>query len=718
MKKFQELLYNKGKNGDDAAAELYLQSMDYNDDELSLWVAENDREIRNVLGLSDFVSVAGDDTNGEIKGMLKEYNDLRNNGLSLFKGDKKLAPSGKPMKTLDDFMGALGVGNGDYSDDDRAAFSNPSNASYWKNMPEEDMTLAALSLGYDSADEMGRDIDRVANGFQRQNQVEGWGANNELHPISWFVSALKGAAAPRVKEAQLAGREITWQDVTGDMAELGLNFIPGVGLVGKGGRIVAKIPGVGKVANSAAGSMIGQGASLVADQFAVPALTQAIDAGVLYNPDVAGVETSGLNPRSEFDLPKMAAQAGAIAGAKGTVKGAAMVGKNMLEQGLGNEVGGGAFREGVKMFESIGEKTDDLIRRRQAMLDRKAELAKKRENVTLRDDDDISNGLASTDDLINAENFKILTSEADRIAKSKKVRDDYRKAVSADEAVNKMLSDADKYGKTGQLGTSDPYEITKTYEKRISDAEDAQAKYKGDAIENVYRQENENSPYPRLLMLDDGRVVPRSYLTNDGNLAYPGANYSFSAGGKLKPLYYKYDDGLNRQLDFDEYAKGGISFAPNKAIDESSGLSRNPAVLEQIQKDELLRRKLDPSKTALKENARDVAADATFNALARNGVVGNVSDFDKKREDALWNRVMIKMRPLTANSKLSPETRKKNADAILNVMQYGLDGLPEDIYKQNPRVYKLIADNLEVKGWRHPSEESNPQPTTSYSSAY
>lgn len=718
MKKFQELLYNKGENGDDAAAELYLQSMDYNDDELSLWVAENDREIRNVLGLSDFVSVAGDDTDGEIKGMLKEYNDLRNNGLSLFKGDKKLAPSGKPMKTLDDFMGALGVGNGDYSDDDRAAFSNPSNASYWKNMPEEDRTLAALSLGYDSADEMGRDIDRVANGFQRQNQVEGWGANNELQPISWFVSALKGAAAPRVKEAQLAGREITWQDVTGDMAELGLNFIPGVGLVGKGGRIVAKIPGVGKVANRATGSMIGQGASLVADQFAVPALTQAIDAGVLYNPDVAGVETSGLNPRSEFDLPKMAAQASAIAGAKGAVKGAAMVGKNMLEQGLGNEVGGGAFREGVKMFESIGEKTDDLIKRRQAMLDRKAELAKKRENVTLSDDDDISNGLASTDDLINAENFKILTSEADRIAKSKKVRDDYRKAVSADEAVNKMLSDADKYGKTGQLGTSDPYEITKTYEKRISDAEDAQAKYNGDAIENVYRKENENSPYPSLLMLNDGRVVPRSYLTNDGNLAYPGANYSFSAGGKLKPLDYKYDDGLNRQLDFDEYAKGGISFAPNKAIDESSGLSRNPAVLEQIQKDELLRRKLDPSKTALKENARDVAADATFNALARDGVVGNVSDFDKKREDALWNRVMVKMRPLTANSKLSPETRKKNADAILNVMQYGLDGLPTEIYQQNPRVYKLIADNLEVKGWRHPSEESNPQPTTSYSSAY
>lgn len=713
MKKFQELLYNKGENGDDAAAELYLQSMDYNDDELSLWVAENDKEIRNVLGLSDFVSVAGDDTDGEIKAMLKEYNDIRNNGLSLFKGDKKLAPSGKPMTTLDDFMGALGVGNGDYSDDDRAAFSNPSNPAYWGNMSEEDRTLAALSLGYDSADDMGRDIDRVANGFQRQNQIEGWGANNELQPISWIVSALKGAAAPRIKEAQLAGRDITWQDVTGDLAELGLNFIPGVGLVGKGGRVLAKVPGVGKIANSATGSMIGQGAGLVADQFAVPALTQAVDAGVLYNPDVLGSETSGLNPRSEFDLGKMAAQAGAIAGAKGSVKGAAMVGKNMLEQGLGNEVGGGAFREGVKMFESIGEKTDDLIRRRQAMLDRKAELAKKRENVTLSDDRDIGATGSSVDDLINAENYRILTSEAERIANSNKARELYKRAVSGDEAAQEMTR--------REYGTAIPMlpREDAMLEKRFREDLAAQKKAKT-TPEQDYRDVNEQSPYKSLLVMKDGRVVPRDYVTVDGELRYPGADYTFKVDEKLSPLDYKYDDFYNRMRD--DYRDYGnpvrVTFAPNDAIDASNVVARNPAVLDQIQKDELLKRKLDPSKTAFRENARDVTADAVFNALARDGVVGNVSDFDKKREDALWNRVMIKMRPLTANSKLSPEARKKNADAILNVMQYGLDGLPTEIYQKNPRVYKLIADNLGVEGWRHSSETTNPQPTTSYSSAY
>lgn len=709
MDKILERLKKLGLEGNEVADNLYWDAKDLDNDSFSLWVAENDRKLRDVLHIDALMTDAGKND----KAFLKEYNDIRNNGLSLFKGDTTLAPSGKPMKTLDDFMSALGVGNGDFSDDDRAAFSNPSNAAYWGNLPEEDRVLAALSLGYDSADEMGRDIDRVANGFQRRNQVEGYGPDNELQPISWIVSALKGAAAPRIKEAQLAGRDITWQDVTGDLAELGLNFIPGVGLVGKGGRLVAKIPGVAKVANSATGSMIGQGAGLVADQFAVPALTQAVDAGVLYNPDVLGSETSGLNPRSEFDLGKMAAQAGAIAGAKGSVKGAAMVGKNMLEQGLGNEVGGGAFREGVKMFESIGEKTDDLIRRRQAMLDRKAELAKKRENVTLSDDRDIGATGSSVDDLINAENYRILTSEAERIANSNKARELYKRAVSGDEAAQEMTR--------REYGTAIPMlpREDAMLEKRFREGLAAQKKAKT-TPEQDYRDVNEQSPYKSLLVMKDGRVVPRDYVTVDGELRYPGADYTFKVDEKLSPLDYKYDDFYNRMLD--DYRDYGtpvrVTFAPNDAIDASNVVARNPAVLDQIQKDELLKRKLDPSKTAFRENARDVTADAVFNALARDGVVGNVSDFDKKREDALWNRVMIKMRPLTANSKLSPEARKKNADAILNVMQYGLDGLPTEIYQQNPRVYKLIADNLGVEGWRHSSETTNPQPTTSYSSAY
>lgn len=687
------MLYNMGENGDDAAAELYLQSMDYDDDELSLWVAENDKKIREVLGLNDFVSVVGDDTDGEVKSMLKEYNDLRNNGLSIFKGDKKLAPNGKAIKTLDDFMGALGVGNGEYSDDDRAAFSNPENPNYWAKIPEEDRTLAALSLGYESADEMGRDIERVANGFQRQNQVEGYGPNNEFQTIPWIVSALKGAVTPRIKEAQLAGRDITWQDVAGDLGELGLNFIPGVGLVGKGGKLVARVPGVGRIANTATGSVVGQGAAMVADQFAVPGLTQVMDAGLLYNPNVFGTETSGLNPRSDIDFGKMAAQAGAIAGAKGTVKGAAMVGKNMLEQGMGNEVGGGAFRQGVKVFESIGEKTDDLIKRRQAMLDRKAELAKQRANVTLPGDRDINTTGASTDDLINAENFRILNSEAERIARSKEAREAYNRSVSGNEAVKTLQSEL---AKGGILDESNLIFDPKFMDRVLGGLENPSAN-------EAYRLVNENSPYKELLVMKDGRVVPKEYVTQSGELQYPGTDYKFKPEGELSPLEYQYDDGI---------------FSTNNTAN-AGALSRNPTVQAQIEKDELLKRKLDPSKTALKENTRDVLANIGFNALAREGVVGNVTDFDKKREQALWNNMMIKMRPLTANSKLPIEVRKKNVQAILDVMQYGLDGLPTELYQKNPKVYNLIATYLGVANWKHPSEVTfEPQPTTSFSTAF
>ena len=728
MEKILERLKKLGLRGDEVADNLYWDAKDLDEDSFSLWVAQNDRKLRDVLRIEALMTDAGKND----KAFLKEYNDIRNSGLSIFKGDKKLAPSGKPMKTLDDFMSALGVtgsDNGEYVDDDRSAFTNPNNSAYWGNMSEEDRALAALSLGYESADEMGRDIERTGNAYQRQNQVEGWDANNELQPISWIVSALKGAAAPRIKEAQLAGRDITWQDVTGDMAELGLNFIPGVGLVritGTGAKIVAKIPGVKNVANSAVankvanavankvdnslpGTLIGQGAPLVADQFAVPGLTQAIDAGLLYNPDMLGEETSGLNPRSEFDVGKMAAQAGAIAGAKGAVKGSAMVAKNMMEQGMGNEVGGGTFEKGVKMFESIGEKTDDLIKRRQAMLDRKAELAKKRENVTLPYDEDISTELASTDDLIDAENFRNLTKEAERLARSSEARRDYRKMNASDEASHEMVYNLFNYNDSHAHMSPE----------RIKLAHNGNGMKSTNRIKTFldYIEANEKGS-DELFQMPDGRVVRRS-LVGRNDINFPGADYTvFFDPSKSRNLMFKYGD--MKSFPEEHALRLRTSTFPTEfgvpGVKES--VSRNPAVLEQIQKDELLRRKLDPSKTAWKETSRDVIADAAFNALAREGVVGNVSDFDKKREDALWNRVMVKMRPLTANAALPIETRKKNADAILNVMQYGLDGLPAELYKKNPKVYKQIADNLGVKDWKHSSEENDVQPTTSYSSSF
>ena len=363
MDKILEALHQQALDGSLDADKLYWATDGLNDDEKKLWFAENQDAIRNALRIDLLATNKKAD-----KSLLKAFNDMRVESAKLFTGAGKQDAMGRQMKTLDDFMSAFGVtgANGaDLSDDERSAFTNPENSAYWGNKSAEDKELAALSLGYEDFDAMKDDLDRAGRGYQTRNQVEGWGPNNEFQVGGWLWSALVGLGAPRIKDAQLAGRSVNWQDVAGDLAELGLNFVPGVGLVSKAGRVVAKIPGVGKVANSAIGSMVGQGAALAADQLAVPVATQALDANILYNPNVLGTEASAVDPRSKFDWKQVGLQAGGIAGAKGAVKGSAMMAKNVLEQGLGNEVGGQQFRNVVQSFERIGEKTDDLIRRRQ-----------------------------------------------------------------------------------------------------------------------------------------------------------------------------------------------------------------------------------------------------------------------------------------------------------------------------------------------------------------
>lgn len=651
MDKILERLKLLGERGDDKADQLYWAAKDLGAEAFPIWVAENDADLRSVLKFPSLM----DDSSDEDKALLKEYTNIRNSGISAYAGDKKTDVYGRPMKSLDDYMGAFGVeskkGEG-YTDDDRSAFTNPDNSAYWGNKSEEDRQLAALSLGYDSFDEMERDLQRAGDEYQTRNRYEGWDENNNFTPM-WFASAIVGLGAPRVKEAMVAGRDVTWQDVAGDMAELSLNFVPGVGIVGKGGKVIAKIPVAGKLAETAGGRMVGQGATLAAEQFAVPGLTQAVDAGVLYNPDVLGTETSGLNARSDFDLKKMTAQAGAIAGTKGAVKGAAMMGKNMLEQGYGNEIGGGLFRQGVKTFERIGEKTDDIINRRQAMLDRKAELAKQQKYVptsegqltgaSLKDKYIID--VNNPSDVINADNYRILTDEARNFAKSQKIRDKYN--------TNGVLLDQDI-----------------------------------------------NPEAEAIVMLDDGRYAYRSNgnLLDNGNTWTPeGSEVAYA-----KPGYTPV------QADYDFEAFPGKVY--RKYGDEAT-------MYKKIQDDENLSRLLDGS-TALKENVRDVAANAAFNAMAREGLVGNssVTSIDEKRERALWNSMLGKLRNLTTDPKLSVETRKENADAVMNVMTYGLDGLPAEIYEANPMIYKAIAAQLGVDNWRHYSEY-DAAPTQSASTA-
>lgn len=650
MDKILERLKLLGERGDAQADELYWAAKDLGKEAFPIWVADNDEALRKVLKFKSVMEDPSDEDNE----LLKQYTDLRNAGVSAYTGDKKTDVYGRPMKGLDEYMVAFGMSpsNGrEFTDKDRSAFTNPENSAYWGNRSDEDRQLAALALGFDDFNEIESDLKRTGDAHQTNRRYEGYDANGDVNLLMWLASGIVGLGAPRVKEAMIAGRDITWQDVAGDMGEMGLSFIPGVGLVGKGGKVIAKIPGAGRLANTTVGSMVGRGVTLGADQLAVPGLTQVMDAELLYNPERLGTPTSELNPRSEYDVQKMLAQAGGIAAAKGTVKATAMGAKNVLEHGFGNKEGGGMFRKGVETFEQIGEKTDEVLARRQAMLDRKAELAKQSKYLpqngqvsgsTLKSGYQID--IQNPEDIIAADNFRILTERAREMGAS-------RKARTAAE---------------GAQGT-----VPKPVDANTRD----------------------------IVMLDDGRFV----YADNGNLT-TGSLESWTPSGSevsyLKPKYTPVETGRvkhNGQM---------TRFIRNET-----------PIYNAIKKDPMLLR-LSKGTSAFKEGARDVAANFMFNSMVREGIVGNssVTELDEKRERAIWNNILGKLRNLTTDPKLSVATRKENADAVMNFMAYGLDGLPTEMFNRNPRIYHTIAEQLGIKNWKHYSEY-DVEPTTSYSTS-
>ena len=741
------------KNGDEDAYRLLMESLDYDEKALPMFVAKYGDELDRVLDIPSLTGMVNEDPESDasksVMGALKEYTELRNQGKSMHapNAPERLDIYGKKLPTVDDFMKAFGssMEEGESEDDARAAFTNPENPRYWGNYSDSDKNLAAYQLGYRDFNDMYGDLNRASVGFQTRNRVEGFGPNNETNfYIPWAISALKGLAVPRIKEAQAAGRDVTWQDITGDMAELGLNFVPGVGIMGKGGKLLARI--------GPKSELLGKGIGMGLESFAVPALSQGMDAGLLYNPNTLGTAESGLNTRSEFSLPAMAAQAGGIAGAKGAIKGGASMVKNAMETTMGKEGGGNAFNKVFESMERIGESTDDLIARRQAVLDRKAELASNRENVALPGDKDIpSSNSASVDDLKKANTFRILNSEAERIANSADARKAYRQVFANSEALDQAGNNIQDIlqplveldAKLSPVGTvadperfisiplNDSYQLllpAGTPVEKIQDAlvksQDARIKMEmfdrspeGVRAQNAfdtpdqykaiidYMSANERTPMKGdVVQLPDGNLAMGDWLRKDGDrygVRYPGADYDVPVESRPTPLQYQYESTHALPMGDDMY-KGTAS--------------RNQVVHQKIMEDDLLRRKLYPYSTA-KERARDVAGNAAFNAMSREGIVGNVDALNGKREKALWNRNLNRMREVITEPGIGPEERRRRQEAVMNVMAYGLDGLPEEIFSRDKAMYRAIAGRLGLRGWQHFSE-TDPQPSTSYSSAY
>lgn len=399
MRKFQDMLYKMALNEynayspeeANAASDLYEASKKMSDDELAIFVADNDDKLRSVLGMSqDFP-----------EDFLKEYNDLYIKGKEAFYDDgEKLRGAGKPKK-LEDYMKAFKLfgDNSGYTKTDISGFTNPESPYYWGKRSDEDKLNAAVSLGYQNVDDMSRDLNQLAVDQQHEMDIEGYNPDGTINVGGWLISAGEGLVLPRVKEAQLARREVTGKDVMGDLLELGLNFVPGVGFFNKSGKLVARMAGAG------------------IESLAVPLGTNLYDLAAY-----GGDETNYRGDADPLQFAKrVGAQASGVAAGKGILMGAGRMGKNFAETQAGGAAGDAAKRNTKLFVDELGTKTDALIAKRQAMLDRKAELAKnasylQEANANVSPDIKKSgyqiDPTKIPDDIINAQNYDILSKRA------------------------------------------------------------------------------------------------------------------------------------------------------------------------------------------------------------------------------------------------------------------------------------------------------------------
>lgn len=756
MNKVIEALYNLAENGDDRAAKHLMNMETLGGEQLAQYVAENDTALQEILGLNTSIMSNPDEFD---KSLQDAYYALRNTGVTAYTGDKKTDIYGRPMHSLDEFMGEFVMAPNDsysISDEDRAFFTNPNHPNYWKNRPENERAAIARKMGFADVRELDDYLDREAKDFQHRQAVEGYDENNKANRW-WLPSAAAGIFTPRVKEAKLAGRPVGARDVVGDVAENAVSMVPGFGSTKLLTRGAARLP-AGKVASMVEKAVPVVGATV--DQVAQPLASQALDAGILYNPNLAGSPEDTLNLRSEFSPGEVAGQVGGIIGAKGAIKGGAGMAKNFLETRYGNREGGQGFRGLLGIVENVNEKTDDLIARRQAVLDRKAELAKQAERTKFLDDMDIATANPSLpEDLYDADNFRILNEEAERIARSEPERKEYRKAINVD----RQTKAAQARTLDAQLRYLDAQKRMNNIVQSNGSPEEAwKAQYEMvDALQEMAKTQNENWTKPHLkesysvapgelhraallykdanengardiVQLPDGRFIYAERLVDPDNdnhvfstkslldevdtrlpdqgyaVQYPGANYRVDVPTGTRPVVFAYDYPNLSPI-------GASDLIPNE---RGFAVSRNPAVTENIKADELLNRKLNPGTTFRNEALRDIAFNDAFNIMAREGVggVATAADLRGKRERARWNSMLGKLRTITADPSIPIEERRRNADAIMNVMQYGLDGLPAELYMQSPDTYRMIANKLGVSNWKHFSERDI-QPTNSSSRA-
>lgn len=679
MEKIKEIIEALADNGG-RAEQVYMDTYGMSEAELADYIATHDAELRELLGIKYLAE------KGASPDISNEYFNLLKRGKAIRDPDPYTRKDvyNEDIKGLDYYLEKLGVpkSGGEYNDDIRSKYTNPGNAEYIGNWNETELNNYALEDKQDPSTWRAGML-RAASDYQRGNQARGYDADNGL-TYRWFTDLAEELAFPRIREAKLMGRDWDMKDLAGDLAEAGLNFVPGVGVVSKSGKIVAKIP------NAVGKSAVKFGAG-VADNLAVPLGSQLYDMAA-YGED---------DPRGEWDLTRVVSQAGANAAGKAMLKGAGMgIGSKFVDASAG-DAGDKAFKQGVGQYiKDFGYKTDDAIAARQAALDAQAELAKVRSNVRLEGQHDVA-GKLTPDAIIDAENYRVLSDELDRLKAGEKTRKAWQDAYASQNAAN----DARARNLNGNSADN-----VSEAERKLAGSADRKATQ--DAF-SAYRKANETGE--PIVMLDDGRFVRASSIRNvDGFPVFDfGTEYRMPVQGGTRTPAYMYDDpSLHGKVNPEA---GGYTIAVNRGQHGSANfVDRNQEVEKAIKADPLLSRKYEGGiNSPGAEIARDFAGSVLANAGAREGVTRNVVGYtdpskmkmEDKRANALWNRQLNRLRTGIIDKAKTPEQRREYSDGVMNVLTYGLDNLPEATFRRNPSLYRAIASELGNGSWKHWSEE-------------
>lgn len=676
MENIKKVLYNLATSENelaDEAANVYMLLEDADEREVAEYIASHDDDMRRLLGVK---ALASEDADKELG---KEYFDLYSKGQAILNPDpyKRTDYYGSELKDIPHYMELLGVPkeSGSYTTDQIAAFTNPESQQYYGKLDKDYLQGRAMTELGDaaSADDLLRVLDRASGAYRNNRAQRGYRADNSTDIKMWLTDLGQELLAPRMREARLAGREWGWEDLLGDAAELGLSVVPGVGVVNKAGKVIARMPKGVQFATRLGGEAL--------ESAAVPFGSQVYDYAVYDEED----------PRGQWDWGRVGAQYGGAIGAKGMIKMGARTAKDAANFSGGKEAEGGVKRL-LDIAEDIGYDSKNAIRTRGAALEQRAKMAdepKYSDGPTLTSAQNEAGFFGSPDDGINWQDFQIRADEAQRLRKSNPARKQ-KENVEKEMPRNR---DLDAYNEW--------HEKFKTARDNFNAAN--------------------KSDYD-IVQLPDGRfvynksgVVGGTKVTDNVTLPVWGTG----AGNQQVPS------------EVTVLRQSGTGLPPSATKEYVFDLNRNEPVTQKVSyadRDKTVRKALSSDRDfeaiasgrAAWQKPVNTATNMVFNAGAREGIVGQGLNLDEKRQNALWNKQLMSMRPYVSDAQVSPKEKAARVDAIMDVLTYGgLDNLPEEVFSKAPWRYHDIANVLGSSDWKHWSEvKVKNEPTTSYSSAY